>query len=50
VIPYRSAISIESDDGEVREIKMGALKRAAFCSISELMRPVVISILASGQI
>src|ERR1051325_50982 len=34
VIPYLSAISIESELGEVREIKMGACNRAAFCSIS----------------
>ena len=41
---------MESELGEVREIKMGTFIRAAFCNISELIRPVVIRILVSGEI
>jgi hypothetical protein len=48
VIPYLSAISIESDVEEVREIKNGVYSLAAFCNISELMRPVVFNIRVMG--
>src|SRR5215213_10929123 len=41
---------MESELGEVREIRIGAFKRAAFWSISELIRPVVINIRISGQV
>ena len=49
VIPYRSAISMDRHEGDVREIKIGTLSCAAFCSISELMRPVVMRMRFSGQ-
>jgi len=41
---------MESDDGDVLEIKIGASIFAAFCNISELILPVVIKILFCGKI
>ena len=40
---------MDKELGDVREIRIGTPIRAAFCSISELMRPVVIRIRFSGE-